>query len=119
MNVSGSSLKERGQGCGDRPESCVVSVELIVTPQSPQGIPPKPKPLWAGPLHGGIDGGDIAATHCPPPLGVMAHTWHVRTWAHPGSWHMGARDRTVRNKRKEAQRLLKGSTALRINKMTV
>ena len=78
MNVSGSSLKERGQGCGDRPESCVVSVELIVTPQSPQGIPPKPKPLWAGPLLGGIDGGDIAATHCPPPLGVMAHTWRVR-----------------------------------------
>ena len=96
VNVSGSSLKERGQGCGDRPESCV---ELIVTPESPQGIPPKPK-LWAGPL-------PTAATHCPPPLGVMAHTWHVGTWAHPGSWHMGARDRTVRNKRKVKR---KGST---------
>ena len=102
VNVSGSSLKERGQGCGDRPESCV---ELIVTPQSPQGIPPKPKPLWAGPLHGGDTLSTSSWRH-------GAHMACRDTGPNPGSWHMGARDRTVRNKRK-------GSTALRINKMTV
>ena len=53
VNVSGSSLKERGQGCGDRPESCVVSVELILVdrhPPKPSRHTPKAQTTVGGPV---------------------------------------------------------------------